>query len=140
MLIKRYSIFFIRRHRRYLLRVPFIMLCLCLYIPIKHSFIDPLSRTIFVNNELNTNVLDEKTYNCSGDPLKQWCANQINLCNSSIIVYNNLFVLTRSVVLQANLTKGKRLGGEDIKNVLNQPEQDEYFQFENEFIKVILCC
>ena len=55
-------------------------------------------------------------------------------------MYDKIFVLTRSVILQPKFAKGKRLGGEDIENVLNQPEQDEYFQFENEFIKVILSC
>ena len=140
MLIKRYSIFFIHRLRRYRFRVVFISLCLCLYFPVKHSFTNPLFETTFLDNLFNTKVLDEVKLNCSGDPLKQWCANQINFCDSSLIVYNQSFVLTRLVILQANLAKGKRLGGEDIKKVLNQPEKYECFRFENEFIKVILSC
>jgi hypothetical protein len=90
-----------------------------------------------MNSTLGTDILFTKTIlNCSGDPVKQWCENEMNLCNSSLIVYKKLFLVTRSVILQPKLAKGKRLGGEDMRTILNQPEQDEYFHFNKEFIQV----
>jgi hypothetical protein len=62
----------------------------------------------------------------------------MNLCNACLIVYNKLFAITRSAILQPKLATGKRLGGENIQEVLNQPEQDEYFHFEQNFIQVNL--
>lgn len=74
---------------------------------------------------------------CNGDPLKQWCENPIHLCNSSLIIFNKLFAKTHSIILQTKFAQGRRQGGEDLNNVLNQTENDEYFHFEKGFIQVI---
>jgi hypothetical protein len=127
----------LRYHRYYLPRIILILICTCLLIELKYSFIDLVSKNILLNVTKPKNVLFNKPIlNCSGDPLKQWCENEMDLCNSSLIQYNELFLLTRSVILQPKLATGKRFGGEDIKHVLNQPEKYEYFHFEKEFIKV----
>ncbi len=73
---------------------------------------------------------------CTGDPLIKWCTNQIHLCNSSLIIFNKLFVKTDSIILQTKLAKGTRQGGEELINVLNQSENNEYFHFEKGFIQV----
>lgn len=139
MLIKNCSKLFNRRCRRYyLLNIFLFFLFSFLFIQIKHNTNFSLSRTTFINSTSCPDILSNKTIlNCSGDPLKQWCENELNLCNSSLIIYKNLFFVTRSVILQTKFATGKRLGGEDIEAVLNQPEQDEYFNFNKEFIKVI---
>ncbi|CAF2362756.1 unnamed protein product [Rotaria sp. Silwood2] len=137
MLVKCYSKLPIRRCRQYLLHTIFIILCFSLFLNIKYSLINPFSKTIsntVVQNEYL--LFNEPILNCSGDPLKQWCENEIKLCNSSLIIYNKLFVITHSIILQAKFANGKRLGGDNIEDVLNQAEPDEYFQFEKEFLKL----
>jgi len=106
---------------------------------IKYNIINhSLPNNTFINVCTNDNLLLKKTIlNCSGDPLKQWCENEFKLSDPYLIIYKNLFAITRLVILQPEFAKGKRIGGENIQDVLNQPEQDEYFQFEKEFIKVI---
>jgi len=144
MFVKNYSILFIRRRRHYLLRIILIIVCLSFVISIKDNLINSFLKNISINNisslsslSSRTNVSYDKTIlNCSGDPLKQWCKNEMKLCDSFFIVYNKLFAVTRSVILQAKFAKGKRLGGEALQDVLNQPEKDEYFHFDKEFIQV----
>jgi hypothetical protein len=138
MFIKNYSIPSNLRYRRYYLsRIILILICICLLIQLKYSFIDFVSNNISISIATRKkNVFMLPILNCSGDPLKQWCENEMKLCNSSLIVYNQLFLVTRSVILQPKFATGKRLGGEDIRHVLNQPEKDEYFHFTKEFIKV----
>jgi len=130
-------LFTCRRRRYYLLNTIIIILCFSLFLQIKYNIIHSLPNKAFMNSTLCTDILFTKTIlNCSGDPVKQWCENEMNLCNSSLIVYKKLFLVTRSVILQPELAKGKRLGGEDMQTILNQPEQDEYFHFDKEFIQV----
>jgi hypothetical protein len=161
MLAKNYLILFIRRRRHYLLRLSIIILSVYLFFQIKYSSIDDsLSNNTFINIPTSENVLFNKTnsslskntfinvptsenvlfkkpmLNCSGEPLIQWCQNELKLCDLYLIVYNNLFAVTHSIILQPEFAKGKRIGGENIQDVLNQPEKDEYFQFEKQFIKV----
>ncbi|CAF4776785.1 unnamed protein product, partial [Rotaria sp. Silwood1] len=94
-------------------------------------------RCLIIDGSLGTSqMFKDSILNCSDDPLKQWCENEVKLCNSSLIIYNKLFAITHSIILQPKLAKGKRLGGENIQDVLNQHEHDEYFQFEKEFIQL----
>ncbi|CAF0931217.1 unnamed protein product [Didymodactylos carnosus] len=65
----------------------------------------------------------------------QWCKNQVNFCSSSVIVYDQLFALTRSVILNSKLVIGSQ-GGEDIQDVLNQSEDVEFYQFKQGFIQI----
>ncbi|CAF0949211.1 unnamed protein product [Rotaria sordida] len=65
----------------------------------------------------------------------QWCQNQIHICNSSVIIFNKLFIKTHSIILQTKFAKGKRNGGKDLNKVLKQNENDEYFHFEKDFIQ-----
>ncbi len=139
MSVKNHSKVFTRRCRLYLLRIIVVILCVCLFLQIKYSVFHLSSKKTFENVSIRTNVLFSKPLlNCSGDPLQQWCRNEAELCDSYLIVYNHLFVVTHSAILQPKLAIGKRIGGENIKDVLNQPEQDEYFHFEKDFIKVNL--
>ena len=127
----------LRRRRYYLLRMIFILLCIYLFFQIKYNGIYSASNKNLINNTSCTNISFIKPIlNCSGDPLQKWCQHEISLCNSSIYVYNKLFLVTRSVILQPELAQGKRVGGEDIQQVLNQREQDEYFHFKKGFLKV----
>jgi hypothetical protein len=126
-----------RRRRYYLLRIISILICIGLFFQIKYNVFYSTSKKSVNNNTSCTNVsFNNPILNCSGDPLKQWCENEMKLCNSNLIVYNKLFLVTRSVILQPKFATGKRLGGEDIELVLNQPEKHEYFYFEKEFVKV----
>ncbi len=138
MLPKSYSILSIRRRRHFLLRIILLIICFSFIFSIKDNLIKFLPKKISINNKSTyTNILYDKTIlNCSGDPLKKWCENEMKLCDSFLIVYNKLFAVTRSVILQAKFAKGKRLGGEALQDVLNQPEKDEYFHFDKEFIQV----
>ncbi|CAF1317443.1 unnamed protein product [Rotaria sordida] len=127
-----------RRCRQYLFYTIFIILCWYWFLNIQITSINLsfkiTNKTILQNKSLL--LFNEPILNCSGDPLEQWCQNQIKLCNSSLIVYNKLFIITHSIILQPEFAKGKRLGGENIQDVLNQPEEDEYFHFQKEFIKL----
>jgi hypothetical protein len=104
----------------------FIVAFICLLFFLNFNF----RKNISIKTAQST-VLD-----CTGDPLIKWCANQIHLCNSSLIIYNKLFVKTDSIILQTKLAKGNRQGGEELTNVLNQSENNEYFHFEKGFIQV----
>ncbi|CAF1463117.1 unnamed protein product [Rotaria sordida] len=127
-----------RRCRQYLFYTIFIILCWYWFLNIQITSINLsfkiTNKTILQNKSLL--LFNEPTLNCSGDPLEQWCQNQIKLCNSSLIVYNKLFIITHSIILQPEFAQGKRLGGENIQDVLNQPEENEYFHFQKEFIKL----
>jgi hypothetical protein len=137
MLAKFYSILSSRRRRHLLLRIIIIILCACLFFQIKYDVFHSLSKKNLISNISHINLLfDQRVLNCSGDPVKQWCENEVKLCDPYLIVYNRLFVVTHSVILQPEFAKGKRIGGENIQDVLNQDEKDEYFHFEKEFIKV----
>ena len=81
-------------------------------------------------------VSNSSSFDCTHDPLEHWCQDQIHLCNSSLIIFNHLFVKTHSINLQRKFAIGKRQGGEDLKDVLNQNESDEYFHFKKDFIQV----
>ena len=112
-----------------------IFISFCLLFLIKYDSLKPFSNENVLKKNL---LLDNPTvFDCSGDPLKQWCEHQTHICDSSLIIFNQLFAKTHSVVLQAKLANGKRHGGENLSDVLNQDERDEYFHFEKEFIKVI---
>jgi hypothetical protein len=137
MLTKNYSRFSIRRRRYFISRLLIFILFIGLILQIRYNIFNSLTRKFFINNTTSVNLsFTELTLDCSGDPLQQWCQNQMNLCHTCLIIYNKLFVITRSVILQPKLATGKRIGGENIQDVLNQPEQDEYFHFEKDFIKV----
>ena len=137
-MIFKYYFTYIRRRRYYLFNTIFIIVCCGLFFHIRHSSSNSPSETLHETAPVSENILLNKILlNCSDDLLKQWCKNQVHLCNSSLVVYNQLFVVTRSVILQPILAYGKRLGGEDIKDVMNQTEQIEYFQFDKNFIRVI---
>jgi hypothetical protein len=137
MLAKCYSILSARRRRPVLSRIIIIILCACLFFQIKYDVFNPLFNKNLTSNISRVNPLFDKTIlNCSGDPLKHWCENEVKLCDPYLIVYNHLFFITHSVILQPEFAKGKRIGGENIQDVLNQAEQDEYFHFDKGFIEV----
>jgi hypothetical protein len=139
MSVKSHSRIFTRRCRLYLLRTIAVILCVCLFLQIKYGVFHLISKKTFENVFIHATVSFSKPIlDCSGDPLQQWCRHEVKLCNPYLIVYENLFVVTHSVILQPKLAKGKRIGGENIQEILNQPEQDEYFHFEQNFIQVNL--
>ncbi len=125
-----------RRCRYYHLILVFT--CFCLLFFLNYNF--PKSISTKNDSSLNQLSSDHLILDCTGDPLTKWCENQIHLCNSSLIIFNKLFVQTNSIILQTKLAKGNRQGGEDLKNVLNQTENNEYFHFEKGFIQVIYSC
>lgn len=129
----------IRRRRYFVLRLIILLLCICLFLQIKYDFFNAIPRTISVIPDASRSnlSLSNPVLNCSGEPLQRWCQNQKRFCNDGLIIYHDLFVLTRSAIIQPKLATGKRIGGEDLKDVWNQPEKDEYFQFEHDFIQVI---
>ncbi|CAF2051359.1 unnamed protein product [Rotaria magnacalcarata] len=137
MYLRCYSIHSISRRRNYFFHAILVILCISSFLALKKTKANPSSsihtHTVSTFQNISTN---KTALNCVGDPLKQWCKNQVQLCNSSLTVYNRLFVLTRAITLQPQYAKGKRIGGEDIQTVLNQPEQNEYFQFEKDFIRL----
>jgi hypothetical protein len=119
-----------RRHRYY---YNIILLCFCLFLLFLLNYDFPKRDSSFQKFFCNPSPIID----CTGDPLKQWCKNPIHLCNSSLIIFNKLFAKTHSIILQTKFAQGKRQGGEDLNNVLNQTEKDEYFHFEKGFIQVI---
>lgn len=137
MLGKNYSILTVRRRRSCLLRFVVVLLCIGLFLQIKPYVLNSSFGQIFINDTPCVNRSYSKpVLNCSGEPLRKWCQNHVRFCNDCLIVYNNLFVLTRSALLQPKLAKGKRIGGEKMEEVLNQPESDEYFDFKQDFLQV----
>ncbi len=127
-----------RRHRYYYYTI-LIFLCLYFLFLVNYNFSKNLSNEYLLENDslFEEVLLNQPVYDCTGDPLKKWCENQVHLCNSSLIIFNKLFAKTDSIILQTKLAKGTRQGGEDLHNVLNQTENDEYFHFEKGFIQVI---
>ena len=141
MLTKCLSRIFIRRYRPWILYT--IILCLCIYIYYQNTVISNISSDSNSEDSLSNVTCQHVTFNkpelnCSGDPLRQWCDNAVHLCDSSLIIYHKLFIITHSTIVQRQFAQGKRSGGEEIHAVLNQPEQDEYFQFGKNFIQVNL--
>lgn len=128
------------RRQAYLLNIVLVILFLCIYFH-KTSFLlipSISNETLMSNGSCQPERFDRSRLNCSGEPAKQWCDNEVNVCQSALIIYQNLFAITHSVILKPSLAKGKRLGGENIEEVLNQPESNEYFQFEKDFLQVKL--
>jgi hypothetical protein len=126
-----------RRCRLYLFRVIVISFCVCLFLQIKYGGFHLISKKSVKSVSIRANLsLIKLILDCTGDPLERWCQNRVELCDPNLIVYDNLFVETKEVILQPKFAKGKRIGGENIQDVLNQPEDTEYFQFEKHFIKV----
>lgn len=113
--------------------------CFCALVLIINNFPKRISNIyIFNSNSLYKDLTQNSEHlDCFGDPLMKWCYNQIHLCNSSLIIFNKLFLKTNSIILNPEYAKGKTKGGEDLNKVLNQNENDEYFQFEKNFIQVI---
>ncbi|CAF0779939.1 unnamed protein product [Didymodactylos carnosus] len=70
-----------------------------------------------------------------GELFSNWCKNQQNFCSSSLIVYDQLFALTRSILINPKLAIGSQ-GGENIQDVLNRAENAEFYQFSKGFIQV----
>ena len=116
--------------RCYYYSIIFISVCFCLLFLIQNDFSGE-------NLLKNPSPIKQITLDCTDDPLQQWCQNQIHLCNSSLIIFYQLFAKTHSVILQRKFAVGKRQGGEELNDVLNQSENDEYFHFEKDFIQVI---
>ncbi|CAF3435822.1 unnamed protein product [Rotaria socialis] len=113
--------------------------CLCILFLIKNDFPKAIPNIYLFNNDSLCNdvaAANETGFDCLGEPLMAWCQNQIHLCNWSLTIFNRLFAKTHSIILQTKFTKGKRKGGENLNQVLNQNENDEYFQFEKEFIQL----
>ncbi|UJR25588.1 hypothetical protein I4U23_006932 [Adineta vaga] len=126
-----------RRRRTYLLNLFIISLCLCSIFPIKNH-INHLSPKKHLSSNASCSEISSMKLilNCSGDPLKTWCKNEMNVCDSSMIIFMKQFFITHSAILQPNYAQGKRLGGEEIQEVLNQAEKDEYFHFEKNFLQL----
>ncbi|CAF0862246.1 unnamed protein product [Adineta ricciae] len=126
-----------RRRRYFLLNLFVITLCLCAIFPFKyHIFQLSPSKPLPRNSSFSDLLRKEMTLNCTGDPLTTWCAAEMKYCNSSLLIYKNLFFLTRSAILQTIHAEGKRVGGEQIQAVLNQAENDEYFHFKKDFLQI----
>ncbi|XP_060596301.1 uncharacterized protein LOC132750352 [Ruditapes philippinarum] len=57
-------------------------------------------------------------------------------CNSRYKIYNNYFVVLSKVIVDPSKCTGKRKGGEDVSEVLNQTESDEYCIAKPGFFKM----
>ncbi|XP_060596300.1 uncharacterized protein LOC132750351 [Ruditapes philippinarum] len=57
-------------------------------------------------------------------------------CNGRYKIYNNYFVVLSKVIVDPSKCTGKRKGGEDVSEVLNQTESDEYCIAEPGFFKM----
>lgn len=58
-----------------------------------------------------------------------------SFCNGQFDGYKNLFARLKNVILDIKYGRGKT-GGENISDVLNQPENEEYFQFQSGFFRL----
>jgi hypothetical protein len=130
----------VRRSRySYVLNIILITTCITLLYQVKfHKIKHDISTTLITNQSLctNTTITYQTKLNCFGEPAQQWCENMVDACPSALTIFMNLFAITYRVILQPKLAKGKRLGGENIQDVLNQAESDEYFNFDQGFIQV----
>ena len=139
MYFKNYPKAFTRRCRLYLFRSIVIVVCVGVFLQIKYSAFDFISKKSIENSVVPDKLSPKKlTLDCTGDPLQQWCETQVELCDAHLVVYNKTFVMTKEAILEPKLATGKRTGGENIQDVLNQPEGDEYFHFQKDFLKVNL--
>ena len=129
-----------RRRCSIVLNIVLILVCLVVYLS-KNSKIKSLELSLsspVISNRTSCTpiVFDQTRLNCTGDPAKKWCENQSNRCSNALITFNGLFAITHSAVINREMIKGKRLGGEQIQDVLNQFENDEYFQYQSGFLQV----
>ena len=135
--MKNYLVCSICRRRSFLGRLIVLFIFIGIFIQVQYH--------LFNKKPLETNLQQEtieinlpvkgRQLACTGDPLKLWCKNVVDFCNSSLSIYQKLFIVTKSIVLQPKLAIGKRTGGENVQDVLNQAEEDEYFKYEKNFLQ-----
>ena len=63
---------------------------------------------------------------------ESWNSTKKMFCSNTVFIFNREFALARDFVLDPSHAKGI-LGGEDLEDVLNQKESDEYFTFTKGF-------
>lgn len=69
------------------------------------------------------------------DIFSQWLDDSNTYCEENFIGYHNEIAMLKNVVIDMNYATGRK-GGEEIKAVINQPEEDEYFQFQYGFMQL----
>ena len=63
---------------------------------------------------------------------ESWNSTKKMFCSNTFFIFTREFALARDIVLDPSHAKGI-LGGEDLEDVLNQKESDEYFTFTKGF-------
>ena len=72
--------------------------------------------------------------------LNTWIGGVTKLCGGAFEGYANEFAVLHDVVVNPSLATAKRVGGEPIRNVLNQVERDEYFALQFGFFRLDGAC
>ncbi|KAK2163636.1 hypothetical protein LSH36_76g06021 [Paralvinella palmiformis] len=78
-------------------------------------------------------VWSRSLYYNQGDPPEQfkvWRTYTDNFCDGQFIGYFNEFAHLRNVIVDKGLIISERTGGEKLQDVINQPEEAEYFSYD----------
>ena len=76
-----------------------------------------------------------KNNNLMEYPVKKWIKNAHAQCSDQFTGYGNLFVHLKNAIIDPTLAIGRK-GGEEIPDVLNQPEKDEYLKLKYGYFKL----
>lgn len=102
----------------------------------------PLPSQVSVLNTLKNPVMSKRSshvYNITNEAFyKSWQKNIHTCCDGLVEVHDRKSVCLRDVVLIPSRASAKASGGEDIQNVINREEKDEFFKYSPGFF-VIHC-
>lgn len=62
------------------------------------------------------------------DRMAEWLESEEKFCNGQFLAYNNEFAFVTDVIMDRNFCHGRK-GGELITDVINQPEEEEYYTY-----------
>ncbi|KAK3610529.1 hypothetical protein CHS0354_008962 [Potamilus streckersoni] len=89
------------------------------------------NRTLLRHPENKTSKLRQfqRSFEIDQEPVVSWLKQRKEFCDGNFVGYDSLFALLTNVIITPEKGKGRR-GGENIRDVLNQSEGDEYYLLE----------
>lgn len=81
-------------------------------------------------------AVDKQDFLLNRDPYIEYLiANHIRSCNGHFVGYKNLFAKFVNVLVDPKYARGRH-GGENMSNVMNQAEEEEFYKLEKGFFKL----
>lgn len=103
----------------------------------KYTFAQNRTFLVIKPNELNASILSFLGISISNkrNLFEQWMKNKVHICGDSLIAFENEFALSKHVILNTKYGLGRK-GDDEIKDVLNQDEEAEYYSFQVGFLEL----